>query len=890
MPGARLLKGCSNGQLLSAPILLAAAGFCSGIVFERFCWRMPALLLLAFAASALGAWLASRRSLPVSLVACLLMFAVAGAWCAEVWPQPSAENFGLLGEYSHQNKAGRKQAADDEISGVVRSASAIRLTKSQAPYARAPEWERTQQVELEDVKVNGSALPTDYGIRLSLYAPAEQAFTPLGCAARVRWTGALHALDSYRDPGVWNSAEYFRQQSVGATASLQRQRLNASAGSLPWRAEALCRMRRLQQTAAERLIAYAGSARNASLWRSLRLTHEDAAMVTAMVTGDRAYLTGVTRAGFERTGSFHLLVVSGLHLAIFSGLAFWAARRLRMGRTGAAIATIAVSFLYAVFTGWGQPVERSFWMVSLYLLARLIWREKQSLNAIGAAALVLLAVRPMALFDTGFQMTLLAVMAVAGIAAPWLEGSFGPYLRATKRLDILRIDMALEPRLAQFRVTLRMLVDHLRPWLGNQAAVKLPILLRLALQCAELLVVTIAMEFAMAAPMAVSFHRVTAAGLPVNFLVIPMVGTLLPLAIATVACAAFAPAIAALPAAATAGLLHVIAWLVQFFGRSRLGDLRVAEPLWWQLAVWLGLLIAALFLLRLPRRALAWGTSVLILGIVILLWPVQLRHDARSCEIDVIDVGQGDSILVITPEGKTLLVDAGGLPGASPDARFDMGEDVVSAALWQRGVRRLDAVAITHAHLDHIGGMPAVIRNFKPRELWIGNNPHSVSYDTVIAEAQGTGVAIRSYRAGDAFAFGGMETRVLAPAADYVPAKTPENNDSLVLRMRYGKTSALLEGDAEAPSERRMLTESDLQADFLKVGHHGSRTSTIPEFLAAVRPQFAAISVGARNLYGHPRVEVLHELQQTRVTTYRTDEMGMSRFLLDGSRVWPVKR
>ena len=153
-------------------------------------------------------------------------------------------------------------------------------------------------------------------------------------------------------------------------------------------------------------------------------------MLAAMITGDRVWLQRRTRVGFERTGSFHLLVVSGLHLAIFAGLIFWLAQRLRLPRLWATLLTIVAALAYAVFTGYGQPVQRSFWMVTLYLLARLLWRERSALNAIGFAAHCLLAANPASLFDAGFQMTLLSVIAIAGIAMPLAEGTFAPYLRA----------------------------------------------------------------------------------------------------------------------------------------------------------------------------------------------------------------------------------------------------------------------------------------------------------------------------------------------------------------------------------------------------------------------------------------------------------------------------
>jgi competence protein ComEC len=184
-----------------------------------------------------------------------------------------------------------------------------------------------------------------------------------------------------------------------------------------------------------------------------------------------------------------------------------------------------------------------------------------------------------------------------------------------------------------------------------------------------------------------------------------------------------------------------------------------------------------------------------------------------------------------------------------------------------------------------MGGLPAVLRNFTPTELWVGNNPPVPAYLDLLNQAHDLGVRVRMLRVGDTATLGSADVHVLAPLADYRPDSEPNNNDSLVLRVAYKSTSALLEGDAESPIEREMLGEQDLESTLLKVGHHGSTSSTQPDFLARVSPHFAVISCGQHNHYGHPREEVLGALQAAHVRTFSTDINGATCFTLDGKNV-----
>jgi competence protein ComEC len=416
-----------------------------------------------------------------------------------------------------------------------------------------------------------------------------------------------------------------------------------------------------------------------------------------------------------------------------------------------------------------------------------------------------------------------------------------------------------------------------------------PWCVRFAIRFAELVVVSCVVELAMTLPMAVYFHRITIFALPVNLLILPLLVVLMPAALLTLLLLVVWPAAAVIPATVVALVMHFGVGLVHLFGSMTLGDFRIPNPLLWQSAAFCALLGAAIVLaheslVRETRwlRRVAW--VALAMAALAAVMPRPVERPKGALLMDAIDVGQGDSLLIITPDGKTLHVDGGGFGGGPRQAPqdFDIGEKVVSPALWARGIRHLDVVALSHAHSDHISGLFAVLRNFHPDELWVGNNPRFGAYNALLDEAAALHIRVKSFRSGDAFTFGSTQVNVLAPFRDYVPGPEPTNNDSLVLHLAYGATSVMLEGDAEAPIEQAMLAEPGLGSTLLKVGHHGSITSTRPEFFSRVAPQWAVISCGLRNRYGHPREEVLQELQEAHVRTFRTDINGISCFVLNG--------
>jgi competence protein ComEC len=868
---------------VGVPLFHAAWLFALGIVIAHSVWLRPAYLLLALAPVAFLCVIASVRAQRVAWLSLAFLWCLLGAWCGEMQPQPAPA----------PALAALSDGLVRTVEGTIINAGPMRKEAEQ----NVEEGNDTAQTQRLDLDVSNVEFVTDEedtqrsvpgGVRLTVRWPDGEAASGFHCGERIRADVRLTQPEVYRDPGTWSRRDYLLDEGITATASVNADRMAVIA---PAKRGFACRIAGFQQAASARILAL--PAAMTALPVSLRPSEDDAIMLAAMVTGDRTYLTHSLRVGFERTGSFHMLVVSGLHLAIVATLIFWIARRLRVPQLPATLMTIAASFAYALFTGFATPVQRSLWMVTLYLVGRLIYRERNVLNTIGFASLCLLAASPRSLFDSSLQMTLVAVVSIGGVAAPLLASTVHLYLSATRGLSLVALDVKLPPRQAQFRVMLRMFARALaratQKWLGWGL---FPWMIRFSLRCVEALVVSCIVELAMALPMAVYFHRITVFALPVNMLILPLLAVLLPAALLTLIASFVSTAVASIPAAFAAFLLHLGVRLVHAFGSIAAGDFRVPAPLSLQIAIFCVLLgLAVLLARRGNQTGAAWQRRFACMamigaaGVVVMPRPIDHPHDALL--VEAIDVGQGDSLLVVTPDGKTMLVDGGGFGGGPRQAPqdFDIGEEVVSPVLWSRGIRHLDVVALSHAHSDHMGGLPRILRNFRPDELWVGNNPPIDAYKTMLDEAITLGVQLHTLRAGDSAALGGTQVRVLAPLTNYQPGPEPSNDDSLVLHVSYQGTSVLLEGDAESPVEQGMLAEEGLESTLLKVGHHGSITSTRPEFLARVAPQWAVISCGLHNRYGHPREEVLAELQSAHVRTFSTDINGATCFELDGKSV-----
>jgi len=551
------------------------------------------------------------------------------------------------------------------------------------------------------------------------------------------------------------------------------------------------------------------------------------AILEALLLGEDGRMDAATVLSLQQTGLYHLFAISGGHIAILTFLLFALFRAVRVPRRPAYLALIVFLVFYTLLVEGSPSVVRATVMTLAFLAGRLLWKDVHVLNTISFSAFVLLLANPFSLFDAGFRLTYAATLAII---------LFGP--------PIVR---------------------------------RLP---RLPLGTAEMTALSISALLGVLPIIAANFNRVTFASLPLNYAAIPLVGLIMGIGYA------FLPLSAALPGAA-APVALLLKFLVEIFSRlSRLLDgatwlsYRIPAPHGWTV---LGYYAALLLFLARPRfrgqRPLVAAAFALFLAILV-LYP--FSHASRELAVTMIDVGQGDSILVEFPGRTRMLVDGGGFT----DSLFDIGEKVVSPFLWRKGIRRIDILVLTHPHPDHLNGLAAVARNFGVGEFWAAVAPAEAAVSAELMKALPASVARRNIVRGFQRRVGDVLIEALHPGPDARPGPATTDNDrSLVLRISLGRTAFLLAGDIGRGAEREIVeTCGDIRSAVLKAPHHGSASSGGEPFLERVRPEDVLISVGEGNQFGFPNPAVLERCRKLGADILRTDLHGAVECSTDGNR------
>ena len=595
--------------------------------------------------------------------------------------------------------------------------------------------------------------------------------------------------------------------------------------------------------------------------RSLLLQRLDAAMpppqaglLKATVLGDRSGLSPEMNQAFLDSGTYHILAISGLNVSILAGALFGLLRLLRASPRIAALASALLVTMYGALAGASASVVRATVMADAYLLAVILDRRGELMNSLALSALALLWWNPRLLFDVGFQLTYLATLGIVVVLPRCQAGLAG-----------------------------------------------LPRLLRWP---AESVVITLAATGMTLPILASAFNRVAPVGILANLPIVPLSGLITTLGTAASALLLITPA--GLP-----WLNEVNGWLVDLlFGTARWfagwpwSSLRVYTPTPGMLVAYYAIAAACLqasqarSAVQAPTPRHRWaGWLAVACGLLLLIQVIVRLHPPEgkpTTRLTLLDVGQGEAIFLELPGKRRMLVDAGSAWGD----RFDIGARVVTPFLLHEWVGHLDVLVLTHPEADHTGGAPAILQSFSIGEVWSGEvSSRSVTFLWIQEYLRLRRIPHRIVSAGSPpLRWGEATIEVLYPRpwrwqdrrGESVQASKP-NEASLVLRIGMGDQAALLTGDIEREGEAVLLRDqAPIRAQVLKVPHHGSRTSSTPAFVGAVRPEVALVSVGYRNRFHHPHPEVVDRYRALGVQLLRTDLNGAIcvEMTPEGIRAW----
>lgn len=749
--------------------------------------------------------------------------------------------------------------------------------------------------------------PSPASGRIRVFAPTPtseiaEIYRMLGLqdGTRVRFSCELKRHDEFRNPGGLSRRKVLEWQGLDATCTL----------SNPYSFGVL------GQPGGLRLISSVYAARETLIakFRDLFNPHIAGVMIASLL-GNKHFLDKNTADIFREGGTFHILVISGLHITFIGGLAAWFVGLFTKRRLARFVIVCTFLWLYTIAVGSETPVVRASLMFTVLWFSYVTYRSSSPANALGACGLILLAWRPNDLFSPSFQLTFVSVGAIVIAGFPLIKTLRGIGTWTPTREHPFPANVP--GWLRRFCETLywnekSWEIESARDvWSANlfkspAGIISSGSLLQKTLAYVfEGIVVSAIVQAAMLPLVVHYFHRVTPASIPLNL----WTGIL-------IALESFASLFAVAFSYFSDALALPLIKLTEFFHWLMVAPARFLDDGWlsFRVPIYSGLefeLYAAylVFAAFAGFGAFVWdpfgvgGKSTLfnrtnvtaaciaaaLIGAVIVFHPFSAPGPDGRLHVEFTDVGQGDSALITFPNGETMLIDGGGrrsfddddATGFEPDVP-SIGETVVSEFLWEKGYSSLDRIVATHADADHIQGLSDVARNFAVGEAWLGSiESDDVDQRALMTALSTRGTSVRTVGRGEKFEIGGVAIEVLNPGPS-VFVTTPENDRSIVLRITFGESSFLLTGDIERSAESEILSGFGISSDVVKVPHHGSKTSSSEAFVSAAKAQFVVIPVGRKSPYHHPNKDVVERWLNAGAMVMTTGEFGTIRFSSDG--------
>lgn len=656
----------------------------------------------------------------------------------------------------------------------------------------------------------------------------------------VTLSGHLHGVRNFCNPGGFDYERYMAFQGIRCRLYTRGERIRVTAaGHQGWRRH----LDRLRTALAERL-STALKAHPSNVVQLLK----------ALTLGDRSGISPELREAFSRAGVSHVLAISGLHVGMVATAAFFmfrwflvripiVARHLLVFRGAAAICFFPVLF-YGLLSGFSPSTQRAVIMVGVFLAGFWVGRLYNWPNVLAVAALTILVCSPPALTTISFQLSFAAVTAILlGIGRP-------PFARPNAGMT------------------------GGRRWAAKAAALFWVSLL------ATLGTLPLVMHY---------FNVVSWVGPFANLCVVPLVGTIvLPAALIGTVLAPLSFSAAAVVWQVAAWGMGAVLWIVHRLSTFDLAAVTTVTPTVVEMMLFYLLLGVLFFWKRVRFRGVILGLLLLAASGDALYW-CHRRFDNDRMVVTAVDVGQGSANLLQLPGGYTVLIDGGGF---SDTSSFDVGRSILAPLLWRKKIKCVDLVVLSHPNSDHLNGLLYILRNFRVGEIWSNHEDVDTmgyrQWQAIIAERKLTHLAFeqlprRSQRAGVGF-------EILSPPADFKNRRVnaswrDANNNSLVMKIFWREVSFLFTGDIEQPAELELVAEcgaDELNSTFLMVPHHGSRSSSIPAFVQAVRPIEAIVSAGWHNRFHFPSREVIERYRSHGSRLWRTDCNGAIEITTDG--------
>ena len=557
-------------------------------------------------------------------------------------------------------------------------------------------------------------------------------------------------------------------------------------------------------------------------------------LLIGMLLGEKSFIPPHLKAVFAEAGIMHILAVSGLHVGIIAMALLALLSMLKLPKKLKLFTLILILIMYASITGFRPSVLRATIMFILLIGGKLINRSRNLNISLFFAAFLILLLNPLILYDAGFLLSFIVTFFIINLS-PILQGLF----------------------------------SKIAVWIENPLAVS---------TAAWLGIFPLSAYF---------FSKVSIISIVSNIFIIPLTGIAVILGFVTFFIGLMSISLAGIVANINYLVLNLITLIAKSFSSLPFAFIYVAQPsimviILYYLTVFF---IIEIFYKKTLSPKIKKKATLIVLSVTLLIIIVQVFYPTDNLKVNFINVGEGDCILIEAPNKINILIDGGG----TPQSDFDVGSKIVIPYLRRKGINEIDLLILTHPHLDHLEGLLPVLKEFKVGMVLDSGLICDISaYKEFISIIQKKGIPYHKAKAGDNFIFSNnLEIFLLNPLYDSdFYDESDFNNASIVVKLFYKNADFLFTGDIEVTAEKKLLVwQNILQSDILKVGHHGSITSTNLEFLDKVDPRIAIITVG-KNHFGHPSQKIIERLEDENIQIYRTDEDGTIIIRTNGQEYW----